>query len=556
MARKLSLFTVLAVSTAALTGCSAASEEAPAPAEEANFTEVKSPLRMAPDQLGDAENFKLWSEYCVGDAEVTKRPVPNYANAEVMEAARQLSRVADHSFALYSEIARHHKTDVPKAQADDGITVRAHEFLGYLCGEFRDRASMVKSKLDWVRTMNYLDDTDKGAFDVKANPWRQMRAADYKPYIALSRSVWTAKQSKLATDGKRYMQVGAIQADTPVQPFSVCETKYMFSEYVRAGKAFDSIDAFMTGYEAFKSKCDLPADEDYAYDFRGDSNIKPNSPESNGMIWFGRTIARQCFDKGDQYAEVGSKSSLSDEHCKQYFKYPFNSRWNAARAGLASWVLIDPNGGGLDSNSNFTVVPRTLGSDPAKGSVFGDFGPYIGRGSAGTEIPLIEGWKDHFNAGSFGLATLFQGNKESMQKAMQLAVDRHTDWYNSGYDDEMPYWKFSNTQAYSPFVASSYEMQSSDGFTSPGVTVQTKDPTAGQYKHWMYVFKVKRTNWFTPETIANSEKADPDFDRVWLDETSFGDTGLANSEHAWDRLGTSLEDENDTILYLRNVPRY
>ncbi len=43
---------------------------------------------------------------------------------------------------------------------------------------------------------------------------------------------------------------------------------------------------------------------------------------------------------------------------------------------------------------------------------------------------------------------------------------------------------------------------------------------------------------------------------MWFDETSFGDTSLANSEKAWDRLGTALEGELDSILYLWNVPKY
>ena len=40
---------------------------------------------------------------------------------------------------------------------------------------------------------------------------------------------------------------------------------------------------------------------------------------------------------------------------------------------------------------------------------------------------------------------------------------------------------------------------------------------------------------------------------MWFDETTFGTTGLAKSERAWDRLGTALEDEFDSILYLHNI---
>ncbi len=40
---------------------------------------------------------------------------------------------------------------------------------------------------------------------------------------------------------------------------------------------------------------------------------------------------------------------------------------------------------------------------------------------------------------------------------------------------------------------------------------------------------------------------------MWLDETSLGTTDLAKEEGAFDRLGTALEHEQDSILYLHNI---
>ena len=59
---------------------------------------------------------------------------------------------------------------------------------------------------------------------------------------------------------------------------------------------------------------------------------------------------------------------------------------------------------------------------------------------------------------------------EFVYKLIRNAVDRHTDWYNSGYDDEMNQQmnqRRARDQAYSPFVASSYEMSASDDFVAP-----------------------------------------------------------------------------------------
>ena len=525
--------------------------------ETGNATAITKPKHWAPDQVkSETENYKLWSEYCIGDKDVTVRPTPNYDNDDVMAAALKLSKTSEKSFALYGDIKAHHKTDLPADLASQGVAKHAHEFLGYLCGEFRDRASMVKAKVGWVNRMNYLDDTDTGAWDPAGDPWQQMKQGDYEPYLAVSSALWQARQSKLAEDGKATMTVGDVEnVDTPVPGTTVCVTKYMFAEYIKKDKSFDDLATFESGYETFRKKsCTLPDDEDYFYDFRGDSNIKPNSPESNGMIWPARTITKQCDSRkgAKPYQQVRPESSLTAEICRQYFKYPFTHRWNAARAGLASWLLVDPNQEGLDSDSVFVVVPRLIGNDAY---VLGDKGPYQAFAN-GTPLAPFADWSKYWKFGALGVPDLLGFDKGKIQKAIQLAVDRHTDWYDSEYDDKMAWNGLKTDQAYSPFVASSYEMSESDNFTSPGVTVQNSDPEATSHKHWMFVFKIHKDNWFTPQTIVDSEEPLPNFDRVWFDETSFGDTGLANSEKAWDRMGTALEGELDSMLYLWNVPKF
>jgi hypothetical protein len=118
----------------------------------------------------------------------------------------------------------------------------------------------------------------------------------------------------------------------------------------------------------------------------------------------------------------------------------------------------------------------------------------------------------------------------------------------------MPKNKYANTEAYSMLVAGSYEMEESDSFVSPCYTVPCNGDWADyarKYKHLMYIFKVHKDNWYTPESI-NADKP-IDFDTQWYDETAFGDSSLANSEKAMDRIGTALEPELDAILYLQNI---
>lgn len=510
-----------------------------------------APAHFAPDQLSAEDNAALFAEYCIGD--LTRRPVPNYDNELVSRAAAKLSLLHADTFSLYSDIRKHHATDIP-----DGVDVTkdAHDFLGYLCGEFRDRATMIEAKLGWVADMTYLPMEEQAPYDPSQSPWPQMTAHDYGPYLHLSAALWQARRNKLTEEGRRYMQVGNKQVDTPVPGNTLCDTKYIFAEYIKKSRSFDDMASYDAGYELFRTQyCDLSEDGDeyWIHHFRGDSNIKPNSPESNGMIWFSRTMTRQCTASAStpyQKARGGDYTNdrVDDAACQHYFQYPFTSRYNSARAAMASWMLYDPNASGLGSSSSFMVFPKSV-EDPT--DIFGDKAPYAAKNINGP-LEYLSGYD--FSAPDFGLTALHNGDRETLNKLLQLAVDRHTDWYSSGYDDEMPKNRYSNTQAYSMLVAGSYEMEESDSFVSPCYTVPCDGNWADyarKYKHLMYIFKIHKDNWYTPESI-NADKP-IDFDTQWYDETAFGDSSLANSEKAMDRIGTALEPELDAILYLQNI---
>ena len=512
---------------------------------------TEGPAHFAPGQLSSAENTALFGQYCLGGP--TERPMPNYDNALVSRAAAKLSLVHTDSFALYADIRKHHETEIP-----DGVDVTddAHEFLGYLCGEFRDRATMIEAKLNWVADMNYLSMDEEAPYDPSKSPWQQITAHDYGPYLHVSADLWQARRDRLSDEGNRYMMVGEKQVDTPVVGNTLCDTKYIFAEYVKKGRSFDNMTAYDEGYATFRTEyCDLSenGDEDWYNHFRGDSNIKPNSPESNGMIWFSRTMTRQCTVSSSspyQKARGGDYTNdrVDDAACQRYFQYPFASRYNAARAAMASWTLYDPSAGGLGSSSDFMVFPKSV-DDPTY--IFGDRAPYVASNSFGT-LEYLSGYD--FTLPDFGLSELHGGDKQTINKLLQLAVDRHTDWYSSGYDDEMPKKRYGNTEAYSMLVAGSYEMEESDSFVSPCCTVPCGGGWADyarNYKHLMYVFKIHKDNWYTPESINAGTPLD--FDNQWFDETAFGDSGLANSEKAMDRVGTALEQELDAILYLQNI---
>jgi hypothetical protein len=93
-------------------------------------------------------------------------------------------------------------------------------------------------------------------------------------------------------------------------------------------------------------------------------------------------------------------------------------------------------------------------------------------------------------------------------------------------------------------------MSKSDEFAGCGYTVQC-GPGIEKHKAWMLVFKVHKNNWYNTNSLA--DKRPLDFDKVWLDETSFGIESLADAERAFDRLGTAIDGEYAEIIYLENL---
>ncbi len=522
-----------------------------------------SPFSWSADYTGPskpttvAENQEVFNRYCIGTADSDSVPKVNYENEKVKRAAKKLSAVSAFSYYFYSGPLKAYglksapaDTEVvpapaPEKYADDsatgapsGTSHNAHNFLVILCGEFRDQASMIEAKLDWVTNLYKLPDSKQGKIDLSKNLWAQVSAHSYSPYLYFSQSLWGARQEKYS----KQIKLGDYEVDSPVEGQLVCETKFIFDQYITKDKPFDNLSNFESEYkkfEAVEGNCSL-SDKDSYYDFRGDSNFKPNSPESNGMIWYSSSITNQC--KSTTEAKEGAKIKSSD--CSKYFKAPFKARWNAARAGLSAWLFRDKKFDSTFSSEGSAVyiIPHQLGSSkPFEFKINGQqYKEFISGWSQPTSWPKSDiGYNELFALGTS------KPDYKTAYERIRDAVNRHTDWYSSGFDDGMGMLR---EQAYSPFVASSYEMSASNGFTSPGVTV--KSASDGK-KHWMFVFRVKKQNWYNTASLAENKLID--FDKHWFDETSLGTNGLAKSEHAWDRLGTPLEDEMDSIIYLHNI---
>lgn len=508
-------------------------------------------------------NNSIWKKYCVGDANSATVPQPNYSNELVQNAAKNVFKyVASNSFYLYPTIVNAY--GLKDSTPPDGITKEAHTFLTYLCGEFRDRASMVEAKLVWLTKFNKLRAGAQKPIPAEhENVWADFSANSYNSFLKYSNQLWHARQNEtkiLSIPAGSVFKVEQTYSEpSAVDGMTVCAVKYMVNE-IANGRNFTDLSAHNTGYSQYAKKCPQADKEDY-YNFRGDSNFKPNSPESNGMIWYANHIAANCTNTQksrslkSENIVTNTGNIVTDDVCTDYFKNPFRRRWQAARSGLATWLLHSENHNAEfadDASSPIVVWPHRIKNEAST------IKPFAYKVQKNWEMTApLEEWIPAYKKTDFVMDD-FNFNKNILQlsksagfERLRNAMNRHTNWYQSQWDDGLGSKNSFKTQAYSPFVASSYEPSESDQFTFCGITVPC--PPDG-FKHWMFVFRVKGKNWFRLDDLVDGRK-DINFSYHWLDETSLGTTPLADKEHAWDRLGTALEEELEggAILYLHNL---
>jgi hypothetical protein len=558
------------------------------------------------------QNNALWQKYCSATgsgpqrADVIGKPSPNYGDDTVKLAAYRLAQVDTRGFAMYGDFLRPYKSPKPAGQLtvsgkSFSVTQDGHNFLNYLCGEFRDRATLLKDKLEWVATMNKLPPiTDRVFINPenklvpKVDVWRQITVAGYWWFVKnMSLQIWEDKAMVMKL---KPVVLGGQNIDPAVPGFSVCETRFIFDYYLaghnptgkpmfyKPGTLNDYITA-LNNYSKSSGQCE-PADLTDYYDFRGDANFKPNTPEANAMIWYGKYIVGNCkgFEEARKLSQAPklAENVVTDEMCRDYFLNPFKRRYQAARSGLATWMLHAEKfdkvwlqiyaGASYPNQSGGTIqhFPHWINDNPASQRPF--------RFAAKTPVTYppsfwdtqdivadTQAWIDGFNPnssplvkGDFGFEALAKQHAGTHAVDAALfkwgrlrdVVNTHTWWYSSQWDDGLNNERTRKNQAFSPLVASSYEPSASDHFTKCGYTIACQ-PDADTRRQWMYVFRIKGENLYNPQKIRDG--AAVDFDRAWLDETSFGTAPLAESEHAWDRLGTAVEGEYATILYLHNL---
>jgi hypothetical protein len=555
----------------------------------------------------EAENQAIFESYCGKGIPALSAQAPrvDYQNAEIQRAVTQLNLIQENSYWFYGPVIRAYGLrkltpeckETPQKFAcyvesplDAAVvpTPAAHALLTQLCGEFRDRATMIREKVRWYGriTKTPKNPVQPPIAPTEANVWPHLTSRGYLDFLTFSSTLWEAKRQALVAEDKHHYPELKIDTgvsagetvDAPVDPQTVCETRYVLSSFISnpaLQKKNENNETLLSvwmsqlatpavyatylnggdaggvpvmGLKNFAAKyCATPdakglTDAEYYFDYRGDKNFKHNSPEGNGMIWTATSVASHCAnpaeDKDDKLAAQGYS-------CAKYFSAPFYWRWNTARAGLTAWIFRDSKYDAVAEvpTQKFTTLQHLRG----------DKEPLSFRVPGFEDALLFSGFTQNKDA-FYSLADLgfnfitgvknapgfeVPWDRKLAYKRLRDAVNRHTNWYQSAFEDGMG-WTMS--QVYSPFVASSHVISASDGFA-----------WGDGGRQWMFIHRVPVKNVYSTRSVM--ERVPVNFDTMWFDETALGtEAGVyAKSERALDRLGTALEGEFDSILYLPEV---
>lgn len=495
-----------------------------------------------------------WENYCKGSFEnIDVEIEPNYDHDLVSEAARNLDQIDSHSMVFFSQLLSKYKINaVPGA-----VKPETHTFLVYLCGEYRDRPSMIKAKLQWIANMNYLTKIANDSFDINKSPWVQMSLMDYKPFMDFTNRLY---QARIQKTGK--LKIVTYDINGTVPPQTICEIKFIFSQFVRKNITFPEIglDGYELSFKSFLNKCSSD-DLNYYSVFRGETFIHPNISESNGMIWHAHSLAMQCQNRTKAFGEgniITYKNRewvqnilVNDGDCVNYFKNPFQSRWEANRSGLGSWMLRNTALDQYMKNASSKIIMKP------DYKVNLNNRPIAFETHEGTQATFVKHWEKYWKQPSFGIQYLYNQSQlyDQYYQRLRDAINRHSNWSATAYRDGVNQGR-DTEQAYTPLSSFSIDMSKSDQYVNCGGLIPCVGEDSGvydarRYKHFIFVYKVKKERWYRAENIVLGQV--PNFESDWFDERSLGTEQSTQSERALDRLGTALEEELDSILYLHNM---
>jgi hypothetical protein len=174
------------------------------PTSEKTFTRAGLDGWLSPEN-----NSQLWGQYCLGDP-TDPRLYLNLIMKTTLSrhgSFQNFSRWVKRVFYLSSDVLKVYGLRDPNTQnkkmlspvyrekIPQGLSLTHNAFLVYLCGEFRDRATLIEEKLRWLARLHKLPMTEQQAdIDVRVSPFSQLSAKKYFDYLSLSTAVFNNRK--------------------------------------------------------------------------------------------------------------------------------------------------------------------------------------------------------------------------------------------------------------------------------------------------------------------------------------------------------------------------
>ncbi|MCA9581409.1 MAG: hypothetical protein KC416_06410 [Myxococcales bacterium] len=440
---------------------------------------------------------------------------------------------------------------------------RARNFIRVLCGEYRDHPSMLRARLEVVATaQHYAGAEEMTNVDTGKNLFTQLTYPAYVKMVNTMRTMHAYRQQRGSKDGYHYgfgeQGHGSRRVDESVAPWTQCEMKFMFEHYMTEGAPSASGTTYENEYDAYRASECSPEDFEWMFDFRGHVNFQPLWLSSNAYIHNSRRARGMVLSHDDN----------------AYYLRPFATRRELSRKGMATFLFAkqddfaemmraSESGGGPilyitdedtddDNVLDYRLFDQRGCGDQGVSSPVPSKNCNMVPWETAEATPNVTGHVTGFSKSDFerpdlGFLDVFTTFDDRMARINQ-ALDRHSNWGPTGYymkagsDDGDPSPRFFG--AYSPFVASSYDVSASDGF------VRRDFPTTDEYERgrakWLFVIRFRADHYYDEQDL----KAGRSFD---LDTAYFNETSLSNDfyrERALDHFGTIPGEEAYAQVYL------
>ena len=459
----------------------------------------------------------------------------------------------------------------------------SNNFLNVVCAEYADNPQRIKSMLRLLSQIHIAEESKQGY--TKDEPlWTQLTGEGYRGLLFISKHLayYRVKQKKETTR--------SISIAPP--PFSFCELKYIFKEYLSKEREVNDEEDFKLYEKNLKiflnsalkegecSKEDLST----IVSFRGDGFLRPQSPEALSMRLYSRAIAENNTSTADAL-----------KRREEYIKEPFKTRYEYALRVFRSlffynkehqeylqwprnplFILTD------SKNKNDTLDMLIVNSlhPEAEKKIINPIEDYsdvlLGRKiiSKAEVAKLKTSLFEMLNAARFdgnnqqmlylknslwnkkysglsdqGITRIF--NLKSIVQASDVKerfatlFSRHADFYRTFiYSKHSGFLALGN----SPFSSSSYYINQSHKFTFKGFA---KDRITTNRMNWMYVYRIKKGNYYGIEELYTGHR--PDIEKMWFNEKDFSDYDLAGEELALNKFALPDDSEFEALIWLGKV---